>query len=163
LPVLFVCENNGYAMGTSIQRSEAELDIRRKAECYNIAAESVDGMDVAAVHEAATRAVASIRETGCPYFLECRTYRFRAHSMFDPELYRDKTEVQAWKERDPIITFIAASKEAGLVSDEDVATLETEVGREIEEAVAFADAGTLEPVSSLADDVYGRRPEGGAP
>jgi len=162
LPVLFVCENNGYAMGTAIERSEAELDIRRKAECYNIAAETVDGMDVVAVREAAMRAIQSIRETGCPYFLECRTYRFRAHSMFDPELYRDKAEVEAWKERDPIVTFIAKSTSSGLFTKDDVDAIEAEVGSEIDAAVRFAEAGTWEPTGELERDVYGPRAQGGA-
>ena len=94
LPVLFVCENNLYAMGTALALSESETDIQRKAACYRIASEAVDGMDVVAVEAAARRAVHAVRESGKPYFLECRTYRLRAHSMFDAQLYRDKAEVE---------------------------------------------------------------------
>jgi TPP-dependent pyruvate/acetoin dehydrogenase alpha subunit len=97
LPVLFVCENNLYAMGTALSRSESVTDISRKASAYGVPAEAVDGMDVLAVGEAAARAVEAARTMGSPYLLECRTYRFRAHSMFDPELYRTKAEVEEWK------------------------------------------------------------------
>src|SRR5512146_1187744 len=106
LPVLFVCENNLYAMGTALARSEAEPEIHKKAAAHRIGADVVDGMDVVAVSEAATRAIERVRETGAPWFLECHAYRFRAHSMFDPELYRDKAEVEQWRKRDPIATFV---------------------------------------------------------
>ena len=106
LPVLFVCENNLYAMGTALARSESETDVHRKAESYRVPAEIVDGMDPVAVEAAADRAVAAIRAGHGPRFLECRTYRFRAHSMFDPELYRDKAEVEQWRKRDPIPRLI---------------------------------------------------------
>ena len=105
LPVLFCCENNLYAMGTALARSESETDLALKASGYEVASWSVDGMDVLAVEEAARRAVESIRGGGGPHFLECRTYRFRAHSMYDPELYRDKAEVDAWKQRDPLVVL----------------------------------------------------------
>lgn len=154
LPVLFVCENNGYAMGTALQRSESELDIHRKAASYNIAAEAVDGMDVALVREAARRAVGSIRQTGCPYFLECRTYRFRAHSMFDPELYRDRDEVARWKERDPIDTFFARARDAGLVSQSERQEIEKEVAAEVDGAVKAAEGGTREPIEQIHRHVY---------
>jgi pyruvate dehydrogenase E1 component beta subunit/2-oxoisovalerate dehydrogenase E1 component len=150
LPVLFVCENNLYAMGTALESSESEADIRRKAECYRITAESVDGMDVVAVEAAARRAIAQVRETGKPYFLECRTYRFRAHSMFDAQLYRDKAEVEAWKAKGPIVRFKAWALESGLAHEDDVARIEAEADKEIDEAVAFAEAGTWEQVEDLA-------------
>ena len=105
LPVLFVCENNLYAMGTALAISESETDIQRKAACYRIASEAVDGMDVVAVEAAARRAIHAVRESGKPYFLECRTYRLRAHSMFDAQLYRDKAEVEAWRHKEPIVRF----------------------------------------------------------
>ena len=150
LPVLFVCENNLYAMGTALERSESETDIHRKAESYRIASEAVDGMDVVAVEAATRRAVAAIRETGKPFFLECRTYRFRAHSMFDAQLYRDKAEVEAWKERDPIRRFQTWALSAGLAHPEDVAALEAAAAAEVQAAVAFAEASPLEPVADLA-------------
>src|SRR5690606_38872520 len=105
VPVLFVCENNLYGMGTALKYSKAVTDIAKKAAGYAIKAMPVDGMDVLAVEAAAQNGAAEVRTTGQPYFLECHTYRFRAHSMFDAELYRDKSEVEQWKQRDPIATF----------------------------------------------------------
>ena len=105
LPVLFVCENNLYGMGTALATAESETDIHLKAQSYRITAEAVDGMDVVAVEAAARRAVHTIRETSKPYFLECRTYRLRAHSMFDAQLYRDKAEIEAWRQKGPIVRF----------------------------------------------------------
>ncbi len=154
LPVLFVCENNLYAMGTALALSESETDIHHKAESYRITAEAVDGMDVVAVEAAARRAIAQVRATGKPYFLECRTYRFRAHSMFDAQLYRDKHEIEAWKARDPIARFQNWALESGLVHAEDVTRIGTEADREVAEAAAFAEAGTWEPVEDLARYVY---------
>ncbi len=154
LPVLFVCENNFYAMGTALERSESQTDIRRHAESYNVNGAVVDGMDVVAVEVAATRAVASIRESGTPYFLENRTYRFRAHSMFDPELYRDKAEVDHAKERDPIHLFQDWGLTAGLLHDADVKTIERDAAAEIEDSIAFAEAAPWEPVEDLLRDVH---------
>lgn len=154
LPVLFVCENNSYAMGTALARSESETDIHAKAACYRIQAEVVDGMDVIATEAAARRAVSAIRETGEPYFLECRTYRFRAHSMFDAQLYRDKAEVEAWRGKGPILRFQRWLSENGLIHPEEVDAIKREIGAEIAEAVAFAEAGEWEPVSDLTRWVY---------
>ena len=117
LPVLFCCENNLYAMGTALGRSESQTDIALKAAGYEIAAWAVDGMDVLAVEEAARRAVDAVRAGGGPHFLELRTYRFRAHSMFDPERYRDKAEVARWLERDPITLLRTALEAAGQLSE----------------------------------------------
>lgn len=154
LPVLFCCENNGYAMGTAIDRELSQVDLVAKAEAYRVPAVSVDGMDVLACHEATQRAVAHIRTEGGPYFVEFRTYRFRPHSMFDPELYRDKAEVAKWREeRDPIMLFTDACLAQGLLSAEDIAAIEQEVAREIDDAVAFAEAGTLESVETLTRHV----------
>jgi 2-oxoisovalerate dehydrogenase E1 component len=153
LPVLFVCENNLYAMGTALDRSEAETDIHLKAGSYRIGAEVVDGMDVVAVEVATARALAMIRETGQPYFLECRTYRFRAHSMFDAQLYREKAEVEAWREKDPIERLREWAESAGLVHPEDFARLQQAARAEVDAAVAFAEAGQWEPVQTLARHV----------
>jgi 2-oxoisovalerate dehydrogenase E1 component len=161
LPVLFVCENNRYAMGTALELSEAETDIHKKAESYRIGAEAVDGMDVVAVEAAARRAVAAIRETGGPYFLECRTYRFRAHSMFDAQLYRDKVEVEAWKDKGPIARFQGWALENGLVHPEEIARVKADVATEIDAATAFAEGGAWEPIEDLAKYVYA--PERPAP
>jgi pyruvate dehydrogenase E1 component alpha subunit len=154
LPVLFVCENNLYAMGTALNRSEAQTDIHLKAQSYNLPAEAVDGMDVVAVEAAALRAVAAIRAGEGPYFLEMRTYRFRAHSMFDPELYRNKAEVEEWKKRGPIVRFTHWLAENGLLHAEESERLEREIAAEIEAAVGFAEAGGWEPAEQLTRDVY---------
>jgi len=157
LPVLFCCENNLYAMGTALALSESESDLCLKAASYGMPAWPVDGMDVLAVEEAARRAALAVRSGGGPVFLELRTYRFRAHSMFDPQLYREKAEVEAWKQRDPIPALEAALREQGLLGDAELARLEAEIGEEIAGAVAFAEAGTLEPVSELERFVYSER------
>jgi len=161
LPVLFVCENNGYAMGTALDLSESETDIRAKAACYGIESESIDGMDVVAVEGAARRALKYIADTGKPYFLECRTYRFRAHSMFDAQLYRSKDEVAKWREKGPIVRFQSWLEESGLLHSDEVSEIIGEVDAEIAEAVAFAEAGTDESLESLTR--YVLSPERPAP
>lgn len=154
LPVLFVCENNCYAMGTRLDLSESETDLHAKAQTYRIVSESVDGMDVIAVDAAANRAIAAIRETGKPRFLECKTYRFRAHSMFDPQLYRSKEEVEQWKARDPIVLLADRMRKAGMVHDDEILAIEEEAKAEIADAVRFAEEATLEAVADLARFVY---------
>jgi pyruvate dehydrogenase E1 component alpha subunit len=157
LPVLYVCENNLYAMGTALKLSESETDIHLKAQSYRVPSESVDGMDVVAVEAAARRAVAAIRSGGGPYFLECRTYRFRAHSMFDAELYRNKAEVEEWKKRGPIVRFGGWLRDNGILHESEFAAMEQEVGAEVEAAVDFAEKGSWEPVEDLARFVYSER------
>jgi pyruvate dehydrogenase E1 component alpha subunit len=154
LPVLFLCENNLYAMGTALARHQSQTDIRRKADAYAVAADAVDGMDVLAVEAATRRAAELVRGNGGPYLLEARTYRFRAHSMYDPELYRTKEEVEQWKLRDPITTFAARLREGKMLSDTDLTAIETAVTTEIDAAVRFAEAGPWEPVEDLLRDVY---------
>ncbi len=154
LPVLFVCENNLYAMGTALAISESETDIHAKAASYRLPSEIVDGMDVVAVEAAALRAAAAIRADKGPYFLECRTYRFRAHSMFDAQLYRSKSEVEDWKKRCPIDRFMAWVKSTGLIHDGDIDALEREVASDVQASVDFAEAGSWEPVENLCHDVY---------
>ena len=149
LPVLFCCENNLYAMGTALARSEAETDLAAKASAYQMPAWAVDGMDVEAVADAARRAVLHIRAGGGPVFLELRTYRFRAHSMYDPERYRDKEEVARWREQDPIPAYAARLTADGALGEGDLAALEAEAEAEVDEAIAFAEAGTLEPLDDL--------------
>jgi len=160
LPVLFCCENNLYAMGTALARAQAQTDLAAKAEAFKVPARAVDGMDVLAVHQATRLAVKQVRAGHGPVFLEYRTYRFRAHSMFDPELYRDKAEVETWKRRDPIAGYAATLNAEGLLDEAGVRALEAEAAAEVEAAVAFAEAGSLEPVEDLARDLY--TPEGGA-
>jgi len=154
LPVLFVCENNLYAMGTALERSESQQDITAKAACYGLPAATVDGMDVEAVLAASRTAARHVRAGAGPYFLECRTYRFRPHSMFDPQLYRDKSEVESWRERCPIATYTATLRERGHLDDAALEHIEREVAKEVEAAVIFAEQGSPEPVQQLADNVY---------
>jgi pyruvate dehydrogenase E1 component alpha subunit/2-oxoisovalerate dehydrogenase E1 component len=154
LPVLFVCENNLYAMGTALARSESVTDISAKAAAYSVASEAVDGMDVLAVDAAAAAAVAAIRATRAPRLLECRTYRFRAHSMFDPELYRSKAEVEEWKKRDPIGLLVSEMRKEALIEESDIERIEKLAAAEVDDAVAFADAAAIEPVEELTRFVY---------
>ena len=154
LPVLFLCENNLYAMGTHLARHQAQTDIARKAEGYGLPGEAADGMDVLAVEAATREAVEVVRRGDGPRLLEARTYRFRAHSMYDAELYRSKEEVEQWKARDPIPVFARRLREWGLLADADLAALEKDVAAEVAEAVAFAEAGPWEPVEDLTKDVY---------
>lgn len=154
VPVLFVCENNLYAMGTALARSESETDLVRHAEAYKVPAQSVDGMDVAAVEAAAVQAVAHVRAGRGPWFIEARTYRFRAHSMFDAQLYRDKEEVERWKQRDPISLWVDHLRASHRFTDAELAAIEATVKAELDDAVEFAEAGTWEPVELLLRDVY---------
>jgi len=154
LRVLFACENNGYAMGTALERSESQTALTVKAASYGMPATSVDGMDVVEVETETRRVVDGIRSSGGPAFMEFRTYRFRAHSMFDAELYRDKLEVEQHKKRDPIETFVARMMEAEVFTPDDLTHIEDKVAAELAEAVAFAEAGTLEPVEELTRYIY---------
>ncbi len=154
LPVLFVCENNGYAMGTGLSRSESETSILQHAKSYRITGEDVDGMDVVAVRAAALSAVGAIRNGGGPRFLENKTYRFRPHSMFDPDLYRQKQEIAQWKTRGPVVQFSKWVIETQLLSQSDIDGLEEEAARTIDEAVRYAEESPWEPEEDLERDVY---------
>ena len=160
LPVMFCCENNLYAMGTALSRSQAATDIALRASGYAMPALAVDGMDPDAVHDAAMHAVQAIRSGGGPQFLELRTYRFRAHSMFDPERYRDKAEVASWKERDPLVTYRERLVAEGLLDAAAIEAIEADTASEVEAAVAFAEAGTWEPVEHLTRWVTSEPDEG---
>lgn len=153
LPVLFLCENNLYAMGTAIWRSQSNIEIADKARVYGIPSHVVDGMDVLAVEAATREAARAVRAGEGPRFLELRTYRFRAHSMYDPELYRSKEEVESWKRRDPIMLLTARLRESGALVDADVERIEREVAAEVAAAVAFAEESPWEPLSGLLEDV----------
>jgi TPP-dependent pyruvate/acetoin dehydrogenase alpha subunit len=157
LPVLFCCENNLYAMGTALARSESETDLSLKASSYEMPAWPVDGMDVVACEDAVRRAALAVRAGDGPCFVEFRTYRFRAHSMFDPQLYRDKAEVEQWKHRDPIATFEERMRKAKILDDADLKRIEDDVAAEIAAAVEFAEAGTWEPVEDLTKFVYSEK------
>jgi pyruvate dehydrogenase E1 component alpha subunit len=154
LPVLFCCENNLYAMGTRIDLSESQTDLTVKAASFGVPTRKVDGMDVVAVHAAAMEAVEYVRERQSPLFVEFQTYRFRAHSMFDPELYRDKAEVEEWKQRGPLHTYTDRLKAQGLMTEEDFQRLDGEANAEVAAAVAYAEQGAWEPIEDLTRDVY---------
>jgi pyruvate dehydrogenase E1 component alpha subunit/2-oxoisovalerate dehydrogenase E1 component len=153
LPVLFVCENNLYAMGTPICVELSHVDIAQKGQAYKVASGAVDGMDVLAVEKATRDALTLVRQ-GQPYLLECRTFRFRAHSMFDAELYRSKSEVESWKRRDPINLFVEHMQPRGLLNAEALVEIQHDVDQEIAAAVEFAESGTWEPVEELTRFVY---------
>ena len=157
LPVLFLCENNLYAMGTAIERHQSKPEIYLKAAAYGVPAEAVDGMDVLAVERATQLAADVVRSGAGPFLLEAQTYRFRAHSMYDAELYRSRDEVAKWKQRDPIHFLTMRLREDGLLTDCDLAGLEERISAEIREAVAFAENGPWEPVEDLLKDVYTRQ------
>jgi 2-oxoisovalerate dehydrogenase E1 component len=149
LPVLFVCENNLYAMGTALPRHQANPDLAARAASYGMPAEAVDGMDVVAVEAAARRAVAAMRAEPHPHFLECRTYRFRAHSMFDAELYRDKAEVREWRKRDPVARFRDWLVTNNLLHENEIAAVEANVEQEVANAVGAAEQAPWEPTAEL--------------
>jgi pyruvate dehydrogenase E1 component alpha subunit len=149
LPVLFLLENNFYSMGLALERAQAQTNLTARALSYRMPAESVDGMDVLACEEATQRAADYVRSGAGPYFLNFHTYRFRAHSMYDPELYRSKEEVEQWRRRDPIAALGAILDEHPDVDQREVAQIEAEAEAEIADAIDFAEAGTLEPVDDL--------------
>ncbi|MBZ5694667.1 MAG: pyruvate dehydrogenase (acetyl-transferring) E1 component subunit alpha [Acidobacteriia bacterium] len=155
LPVVFLCENNLYAMGTALARHQAQTDISRKAGAYGLGSSAVDGMDVLAVEAAAKQAAQSVRSGNGPFLLELKTYRFRAHSMADPDLYRTKAEIEEWKKRDPIPLFQSRLREWGFLADSDLDRIEAEIAAEIDEAVRFAEESAPEPIEDLLKDVEG--------
>ncbi len=156
LPVLFCCENNRYAMGTAVERALAQTDLCALAASFDIPVRSVDGMDVLAVRNATIRAAEQVREERAPRFLEYRTYRFRAHSMFDPELYRTKAEVDRWRRRDPIDTLTRRLMDEHDLTDEQLRRDVAAVDEEIAAAVAAAEASPREDLETLERDVIAR-------
>lgn len=154
LPVLFCCENNLYAMGTRIDRAQASTDLTARAASYGLTALDVDGMDVLAVEKTARAAVDAVRAGGGPVFLQLRTYRFRAHSMYDPDRYRDKAEIARWRQRDPIETFASRLREDGVLTDSGLADLDAAAVAEVDAAVAAAEAAPIEPVADLTRFLY---------
>ncbi|KUO19414.1 pyruvate dehydrogenase (acetyl-transferring) E1 component subunit alpha [Streptomyces dysideae] len=153
LPLLLVCENNLYAMGTALAREHAQTDLAMRAASYGMPAWAVDGMDVEAVEQAARRAVEGIRAGTGPHFLEARTYRFRAHSMYDPDRYRAKVEIEQWKERDPISLLTDRMHENGELGDKELARIEQRITAEIDHAVEAAEQAPEEPVENLLHHV----------
>lgn len=156
LPVLFLCENNEYAMGTALHRHVSDNDIGNNPTAYGIPTESVNGMDVVAVQRAVHNEAELVRETGEPRFLELRTYRFRAHSMYDAELYRSKEEVAEHRKHDPITNFQERAIDSGLITQADIDAIEADAAKEIEEAEQFAERGDWEPVESIGRHTYAR-------
>ena len=156
LPVLFLCENNEYAMGTALDRHVSDQDIANNPPAYGVPADSVNGMDVVAVERAVHNEAELVRETSKPRFLELRTYRFRAHSMYDAELYRSKEEVEERKKDDPIEGFQARLLADDLVAQADIETIENEAAAEIAAAVDFAERGEWEPIENLSRHTYAR-------
>jgi pyruvate dehydrogenase E1 component alpha subunit len=153
LPILFLCENNLYAMGTALNVTLSETDITRKAESYRVPSMSVDGMDILAVENATRRAADEVREAGGPRLLELKTYRFRGHSMADPELYREKGEVEEWKKRDPIPNYQEWLLDRELLSQDDLSRIESGIAAEIDDAVAFAEESPWEPLRDVEKNV----------
>jgi pyruvate dehydrogenase E1 component alpha subunit len=154
LPCIYICENNQYGMGTSLERAMSSQDISQKACAYDIAAEFVDGMDVLAVREATLRAVERARKDYLPTLLEVRTYRFMGHSMSDPGNYRTRAEIERHQERDPLKLFSASLKEEGVLSDSEFKKIEAQVKERVEHAVQFAEQSPLPDPKELFTDVY---------
>lgn len=159
VPVLFVCENNLYAMGTAIRFTHSMQELEKKGAAYGIESAAVDGMDLMKVMDAANTAVQKVRRSGKPYLLVCNTYRFRAHSMFDAELYRDKKEVEEWKKHDPIPKFQQYLLQEKLITETEIAEFESKIEKKIQKSVDFAEAGTWEPIDQLTQYVYSQNKE----
>ncbi|ARP68657.1 pyruvate dehydrogenase (acetyl-transferring) E1 component subunit alpha [Streptomyces pluripotens] len=149
LPLLLACENNLYAMGTPLHEEHAQTDLAMRAASYGMASWAVDGMDVLAVEEAARRAVDGIRAGHGPHFLELRTYRFRAHSMYDPDRYRDKAEIERWRQRDPLLVLGTRMRAAGELDDMSYTSLDQEAADVVDRAVSAAESAPLEPAADL--------------
>jgi pyruvate dehydrogenase E1 component alpha subunit len=154
LPIIFLCENNLYAMGTALRHGVAQTQIYKKGEAFDIPGEPVDGMDVEAVHQAAKRAVARARAGEGPTLLEALTYRFRGHSMQDPQYYRSKEEVEEHRKRDPIALFQGKLLAEGLVTEAELRQIDEQVEAEVDDAVRFADESPAPDPSTLLDHLY---------
>jgi pyruvate dehydrogenase E1 component alpha subunit len=154
LRVLWVCENNQYGMGTAVERASAVSEIRQKAEGYCIQNSRVDGMDVLAVRKAAQEAIASIRKEGLPYFLEVITYRYRGHSMGDPERYRPSDEVRKWQEHDPIGIYARHLLDDKIAAQDELDKVEALVEAEVAEAVRFAETSPEPAPEALFEHIY---------
>lgn len=154
LPIIYVCENNQYGMGTSIDRAMSLSNVAKKAEAYNMPGEFVDGMDVLAVYEAFQRAVKRAREEGKPSLLEVRCYRYMGHSMSDPGKYRQQEEIEKYRERDPIVLFEHSLKEAGVIDDKTIEEMEKRAAEIVEKSIKFADESPLPDESELLTDIY---------
>ena len=154
LPVVFICENNHYAMGTSVSRTSKTLDIYKLADAYEMPSDSVDGMSPEDVHNAVLRSVNRAREKGGPTLLEIKTYRYKGHSMSDPQKYRTKEELEEYKEKDPIEHVLKVLKTEFNVSDEEIEVISDRVKAEVEESVKFAEESPWPSDDELLKDVY---------
>lgn len=154
LPVLYICENNNYAMGTSVERTSNVQDIYKIGAAFDMPSEPVDGMNPESVHEALSRAAAHIRAGKGPYFLEIKTYRYKGHSVSDPGLYRDKEEVQAYMNIDPIKQTEKNILENGIATEEEIKAIKDKIKAEITDAVQFAEESPYPPGEELYSDNY---------
>ena len=154
LPCIYICENNMYGMGTSLERAMSFQDVAQKSCAYEMESEFVDGMDVLAMRQATQRAIKRAREQSLPTLIEARTYRYMGHSMSDPGNYRTRAEIEKYQERDPIKTFQKKLKDGGIITDDDIANIEAQVKEVVERAVRFADESPLPDPSELYTDVY---------
>src|SRR5438128_7483253 len=154
LPCIYICENNMYGMGTSLERAMSSQDVASKACAYELASESVDGMDVLKMREATRRAIKRAREESLPTLLEARTYRYMGHSMSDPGKYRTRAEIEKYQERDPIKLFAATLKENDIIDDRKIAEYEAEIKEQVEKAVRFADESPEPDAGELYTNIY---------
>lgn len=154
LPVIFVLENNLYAMGTAVYRASSIPDLIRRVCCYDIEREQVDGMDLMAVREVAERTIQRARQDKEPRFVEAITYRYRGHSISDPGTYRTKEEIEAWRQNDPIVRVEEYLKSTGMAADEDLKQVHAEVGQLVQEAVDFAEQSPFPAPDELYTDIY---------
>jgi pyruvate dehydrogenase E1 component alpha subunit len=154
LPVIFICENNNYAMGTSVARTSNVLDIYKLADAYDMPGDAVDGMNPETVHDAVSRAVKRAREKGGPTLLEIKTYRYKGHSMSDPAKYRTKEEMEEYKLKDPVEAMLAKLKSEYSIGEQEINIITERVKTEVEEAVKFAEESPWPDISEVYKDVY---------
>jgi pyruvate dehydrogenase E1 component alpha subunit len=154
LPVIFICENNNYAMGTSVKRTSNITDLVKLADSYEMPADTIDGMSTEAVHEGVSRAVKRAREGGGPTLLEIKTYRYKGHSISDPQKYRTKDEVEEYKGKDPITAILQTIKENKFATDEEIAEINRRVDQAVTESVKFAEESPWPSDDEVLKDVY---------
>jgi len=157
LPVLYICENNLYAMGTSVKRTSNVQDLYKIGSAFDMPSEAVDGMDPASVHDAFMRAAAHIRSGKGPYYLEIKTYRYRGHSVSDPAKYRTKDELEEYKEKDPVILIQEKLIHENIASQAEIDAILQAIDQEIEDAMEFAENSPYPLPSELYDDNYAQQ------
>ncbi|MGB3005606.1 MAG: thiamine pyrophosphate-dependent enzyme, partial [Chitinophagaceae bacterium] len=154
LPVIFICENNNYAMGTSVERTSNVIDIYKLADAYEMPADTIDGMSAEAVHDGVSRAVKRAREKGGPTLLEIKTYRYKGHSISDPQKYRTKDEVDEFKLKDPIQMVLKKILENKFATQEEIELINKRVDAIVDESVKFAEESPWPDDSEVLKDVY---------